>query len=231
MTSEQTDASRHRLHCMRFLLTFVRQVMPGSARTSSRNLSPRTSKLRYWSNEAQAGESSTTGSATSDASASRAAKLDRPIERAGDDVGRVPFELGGEAGRGFADQIGLADAREEARERGDAAGLRFAARDPEYVGEAGQRLRGGVRVGRLRIVDEQRPGPCGRPAPSGARGRETNAGLAGSPRERARARARQPSRRRRSAHCARRAASRCRSIRAMARALPSAACMIVSAST
>src|SRR5262245_28230438 len=46
---------------------------PGSASTSSRKASPRTSKLRYWSNEAQAGDSSTTGSATSDAAASRAA--------------------------------------------------------------------------------------------------------------------------------------------------------------
>src|SRR4029079_15869301 len=33
----------------------------GSARTRSRNLSPRISKLRYWSNEAQAGDSRTTG--------------------------------------------------------------------------------------------------------------------------------------------------------------------------
>ena len=36
-------------------------IMSGSARTRSRNLSPRISKLRYWSNEAQAGDSSTTG--------------------------------------------------------------------------------------------------------------------------------------------------------------------------
>ena len=35
---------------------------PGSASTSARKASPRTSKLRYWSNEAQAGDSSTTGS-------------------------------------------------------------------------------------------------------------------------------------------------------------------------
>ncbi|MHC2822444.1 hypothetical protein ACVMBY_006004 [Bradyrhizobium huanghuaihaiense] len=46
---------------------------PGSACTSSRNLAPRISKLRYWSNEAQAGDSSTTASASPDASASRAA--------------------------------------------------------------------------------------------------------------------------------------------------------------
>ena len=37
----------------------------------------------------------------------------------------------------------------------DAAGLRLAAGDPENIGEAGQRLRGRVRIGRLGIVDEQ----------------------------------------------------------------------------
>src|SRR6266436_835302 len=47
-------------------------LTPGSAVTSSRNLAPRISKLRYWSNDAQAGDSNTTGSASPDASASRA---------------------------------------------------------------------------------------------------------------------------------------------------------------
>ncbi len=37
----------------------------------------------------------------------------------------------------------------------DAAGLRLAAGDPENVGEAGQRLGGGVGIGRLGVVDEQ----------------------------------------------------------------------------
>ena len=46
---------------------------PGKASTSARYASPRTSKLRYWSNEAQAGDSSTTGSGRPEASASRAA--------------------------------------------------------------------------------------------------------------------------------------------------------------
>src|SRR6266853_1638391 len=45
---------------------------PGSAVTRSRNLAPRISKLRYWSNDAQAGDSNTTGSASPEASASRA---------------------------------------------------------------------------------------------------------------------------------------------------------------
>src|SRR4051794_884937 len=48
-------------------------LTPGSAVTSSRNRAPRISKLRYWSNDAQAGDSSTTGSASPEASASRAA--------------------------------------------------------------------------------------------------------------------------------------------------------------
>src|SRR5258707_6814183 len=47
-------------------------LTPGSAVTSSRNLAPRISKLRYWSNDAQAGDSNTTGSASPEASASRA---------------------------------------------------------------------------------------------------------------------------------------------------------------
>ena len=46
---------------------------PGSSSTSSLNALPRTSKFGYWSNEAQAGESSTTGSARPDAAASAAA--------------------------------------------------------------------------------------------------------------------------------------------------------------
>src|SRR6266436_5279420 len=47
-------------------------LTPGSAVTRSRNFAPRISKLRYWSNEAQAGDNSTTGSASPEASASRA---------------------------------------------------------------------------------------------------------------------------------------------------------------
>src|SRR3954454_17831581 len=47
-------------------------LTPGSAVTRSRNRVPRISKLRYWSNEAQAGDSSTTGSARPEAPASRA---------------------------------------------------------------------------------------------------------------------------------------------------------------
>src|SRR4030095_1829857 len=46
---------------------------PGNAVTRSRKAEPRISKLRYWSKEAQAGDSSTTGSARPEASASRAA--------------------------------------------------------------------------------------------------------------------------------------------------------------
>jgi hypothetical protein len=56
---------------------------------------------------------------------------------------------------GFADQIGLADAREIFGEAGDAAELRLAAGDPEYLGEGRQRMRRRVGIGALGIVDEQ----------------------------------------------------------------------------
>jgi len=82
-------------------------------------------------------------------------KLDRAIERAGNDMWHLSLELSGKAGGGLADQIGLADAGKEARERGETTGLRLAAGDPEHVGKAGQCLRGRVRVGRLGIIDEQ----------------------------------------------------------------------------
>src|SRR6266446_329699 len=80
---------------------------------------------------------------------------DRAIEGADDRVGDAAVECGGERLRRLADQIGLANAREEPGEGLDAAGLRPAPRDPEDIREARQRARGGVRVRRLRIVDEQ----------------------------------------------------------------------------
>ena len=67
----------------------------------------------------------------------------------------LAFELSSKALCRFADEIGLANAREEAGERGDTAGLRLAAGDPENICKTGQRLRRRIRVGRLRIVDEQ----------------------------------------------------------------------------
>ena len=50
-------------------------VTPGIASTVSVKALPRTSKFGYWSKEAQAGDSSTTGSYKPDAAASRAAAL------------------------------------------------------------------------------------------------------------------------------------------------------------
>ena len=73
-------------------------------------------------------------------------------------MGHASPELGGEVGRGLTDQVGLAHAREKARERRYAPGLGLTAGDPENVGEAGERLRGGIRVGCLGIVDEQHAG-------------------------------------------------------------------------
>ena len=51
----------------------IGELIPGIASTKSTNAFPRTSKFGYWSNEAQAGDSSTTGSLAPEAAASRAA--------------------------------------------------------------------------------------------------------------------------------------------------------------
>ena len=88
-------------------------TIPGSARTRSRNASPRTSKLRYWSNEAQAGDSSTTGSAAVEASARRARQRERQSSVPADLVRHVAPERDGELLRRLADQIGFADARKK----------------------------------------------------------------------------------------------------------------------
>ncbi len=101
------------------------RVSPGRSKTSLRNASPRTSKLRYIRRFGVAG-----------------GERDRPVERAGHHMRHLAVELGGEARRRLTNQIGLADAREEAGERRQPAGLRLAAGDPEDIAEARQRLRG-----------------------------------------------------------------------------------------
>ena len=53
-------------------------------RTASRNAAPRTSKLRNWSKDAQAGDSSTTGSVSADGRGVARRRADRAVERAGD---------------------------------------------------------------------------------------------------------------------------------------------------
>ena len=191
---------------------------PGSACTSSRNASPRTSKLRNWSNEAQAGDSSTTGSLRRRRPRRRAPRA-RPRDRAcrRRRAARWPSSVAAKSGRRLADQIGLADAREEAGERRDAAGLRLAAGDPVDVAEAGQRLRGGIGIGGLGIVDEQHAALAADLLHAMREAGKRCAGPAGSPSARQpERRARRRPRRRRSAHCARRAASRCRRDRAIA---------------
>ena len=64
-------------------------LTPGSAATRARKASPRTSKLRNWSNEAQAGERSTTGSPPLADDASRALVVRLRQEMPAD---AVPFE-------------------------------------------------------------------------------------------------------------------------------------------
>ena len=63
-------------------------------------------------------------------------------------------ERRGEHRRVAADQQRAGDAREERRQRLDAAFLGQAAGDPDQPVVAGQRTRGGVGVGRLAVVDE-----------------------------------------------------------------------------
>ena len=77
---------------------------------------------------------------------------DGHVERFRNLVRHAVAERAGKFLGGFADQIGLADAREEFREAGDAAGLRLAARDPEDMGERRQRMRGGIRIRALGVV-------------------------------------------------------------------------------
>ena len=61
----------------------------------------------------------------------------------------------GEFLRRLADQIRLAQAREEIAQRFDAAGFCPAAGDPENIAEAGERLRGRIGIGGLGIIDEE----------------------------------------------------------------------------
>src|SRR5262252_1266667 len=83
--------------------------------------------------------------------------LDGVVEGDADDMVDLTFQGYSKFFRRGANQVGLANARKKRRKRLDAAGLRFAARDPEDISETGQSLGGGVRIGGLGIVDEQDP--------------------------------------------------------------------------
>ena len=130
--------------------------MPGSASTRSRKASPRTSK--FGTGRRRRRPATAARPAPRRRSAARRA---RPPATA---CGSVPQRSNGDATvqrrreivARFADQVGLGDAAEEWRERRDAALLRLAADDPvDRAGKGGERLLGGVGVGRLGIVDEQ----------------------------------------------------------------------------
>jgi hypothetical protein len=88
-----------------------RRAAPAPARGRRR----RARQLRYRS-KGQAGDSSTTGSATSAVSASRAASA-TTCERTGDDMWHPAFQLHRKARRRLAYQVGLADAREKPASR------------------------------------------------------------------------------------------------------------------
>ena len=88
-------------------------------------------------------------------------------------VRQLALELAGEQLGRLADQEGVADAVEPGRERRHAALLRLAAQDPVDVAIGRQRARRGVGVGRLAVVDVDRPCPPTRPAPGDAAGRDS----------------------------------------------------------
>ena len=140
--------------CGSFPLRSARR--PGSACTRSRNAAPRTSKLRILVERGAGGRQQHHRLGRRPTPPHRAPPA-RPRGRACRRSRTAPCRracAANSVGR-LADQVGLADAREEAGQAVDAAGLRLAAGDPENVGEARQRPRRGVRVGRLGIVDEQ----------------------------------------------------------------------------
>ena len=76
--------------------------------------SPRSSKLRNWSKEAQAGDSSTTGSASAGRRRVGGSQARRPASMVpAIDDGHAALERRGERVRRLADQVGLGDARKE----------------------------------------------------------------------------------------------------------------------
>ena len=112
-------------------------AMPGSAATRARNASPRTSKLRYWSNEAQAGDSSTTGSGAAARGCVARGGRGRRIECTAALEWNVAIERGREFLRRLSDKVGLGEARKERGEARDTARLRLAAKDPVNVARKG----------------------------------------------------------------------------------------------
>ena len=81
--------------------------------------------------------------------------FDGPAERAAPDMRHIAAERPGKFVSCRADAISLADFREVGCQRLDAAFLRLAAENPENTVEGLQRLLGGIRIGGLRIVDEE----------------------------------------------------------------------------
>ena len=99
---------------------------PGSARGRGRgNASPRASKFANWSKEAQAGDSSTTGSRAARRGRVARRGLDRRVA-ASRSARRdsLPSSVAAKSSLDFADQIGLRDARNSGAQRRDAALLR-----------------------------------------------------------------------------------------------------------
>ena len=139
--------------------------------TSSRNASPRISKLANWSNDAQAGDSSTTGA--------RGARLARPRPRRRRRASSVPAmtcatlpaSVAANSCRRRADQIRLADTGKIA----PATRCRRLLGLPPAIQKMSSK-HASARAAESALVALESlmnsTGPCGRPAPSGAAARE-----------------------------------------------------------
>ena len=80
---------------------------------------------------------------------------DRDIQRLRNLVRHALAQRAGKLLRGLADQIGFANARKIFGKAGDAAEFRLAAGDPEDIAKGRQRMRGGIGIGALGVIDEQ----------------------------------------------------------------------------
>ncbi len=119
----------------------------------SRNTSPRCSKLLNWSQDAQAGDSSTTPPPLRIGQRHVPRPMNRGVERAAHLIGHRARQGVGEALRRLADQEGAGDAREQRTQALDAAFLGLAAGDPIDAVVADHRFFGGIGIGGLAVID------------------------------------------------------------------------------
>ena len=200
-------------------------TLPGKspARSIDGTPCPRTSKFGYWSNEAQAGDSSTTGSLSAGGRGVARGGGDRRRQRAGDLVGHLAVERPGEI---------RAPPRRSDRPCGCAGRIRRGwrcrrssacrRRSRKYRVKLASALAALSALVALEVVDEQHVALAADLLHAVREAGETRQAFLDCRQVEAERDDRRRSRRRRSARCARRAASRCRRDRATACALPPA---------